>query len=231
VDSAIRQKNAKVVWNGSKAAEYFFNNEAISAITPEWSQTLISALLFSVMSHQNNKVKISCLDSLNTSKGTLRIKRIGFIQFLALKLIREDPSSQIQLLQHLDHLSATFQKIETTGVDYRSKMRDMVIETMADLTATDRNSDEVTSLVKTRYVNFDRRSALLVQFSNQTLALPFQDYVDTNGLEALDKLLKSHKANRSLLNPIISILAEKDKNANEVVFDADSIPEISPYLH
>ena len=137
----------------------------------------------------------------------------------------------MQLLQHLDHLSANFQKIETTGVDYRSKMRDMVIETMADLTATDRNSAEVNLLVKTRYVNFERRSALLVKLRNQTLALPFQDYVDTNGLEALDKLLKSHKANRNLLNPIISILAEKDKNANEVVFDADSIPEISPYLH
>lgn len=79
VDSAIRQKNAKVVWNGSKAAEYFFNNEAISAISTEWSQTLIKALLFSVMSHQNNKVKISCLGSLNTSKGTLRIKRIELI--------------------------------------------------------------------------------------------------------------------------------------------------------
>merc|ERR1712037_312627 len=151
------------------------------------------------MSHQNNKVKISCLGALNTPK--------------ALKLIQNDPASQIQLLQHLDHLSSNFQKIETTGVDYRSKMRDMVIETITDLTATNQTSAEVNSLVKTR---------------NQTLALPFQDYVDTNGLEALDKLLKSRKANRNLLHPIISILTEKDKNANEVVFDADSIPK---YLH
>ena len=110
-------------------------------------------------------------------------------------------------------------------------MRVMVIETMADLTATDQNSVEVNLLVKTRYVNFERRSKLIVKFRNKTLALPFQDFVDTNGLEALDKLLKSHKANRNLLNPITSILVEKDKNANEVLFDADSIPEISPYLH
>lgn len=75
LDSAIRQKNAKVVWNGSKAAEYFFNNDFISSICTEWSHTLIKALLFSVMSHQNNKVKISCLGSLNSPNGKNKVHK------------------------------------------------------------------------------------------------------------------------------------------------------------
>ena len=59
--------------------------------------------------------------------------------------------------------------------------------------------------------------------------LPFQEYVDTNGLESLDKMLKCCEANRTLLNPITSILVDKmDDNGNELGLNADSIPDIVP---
>ena len=53
------------MWNGAKAAEYFFGNERTAWLNPAWSNSLVRALSFAMKTHKNNKVKINCLTALS----------------------------------------------------------------------------------------------------------------------------------------------------------------------
>ena len=57
LENAIREKNAKLVWNGAKAAEYFLGNEPTVWREAAWSDRILRALSFAMKNHKNNKVK------------------------------------------------------------------------------------------------------------------------------------------------------------------------------
>ena len=56
LQNAIREKNAKLVWNGAKAAEYFLGNQNTVWNDPAWSDIILRALSFAMKNHKNNKV-------------------------------------------------------------------------------------------------------------------------------------------------------------------------------
>ena len=64
LDSALREKNPKLVWNGAKSAEYFFGNHQTAWLDPAWSNVIFRALSYALKNHKNNKVKINCLTAL-----------------------------------------------------------------------------------------------------------------------------------------------------------------------
>ena len=121
LESAIREKNAKLVWNGAKAAEYFFGNEQAAWIDPSWSNTLFRALSFALKNHRNNKVKINCLTALN-------IKRVQ-------REILGRPEQLIQIFHDCVDVAEAVPQMETKvgEIDYRSKLRDLCCESVTAL--------------------------------------------------------------------------------------------------
>lgn len=165
LENAIREKNAKLVWNGAKAAEYFFGNEQTAWLDPAWSNTLLRALSFAMKNHKNNKVKINCLTALN-------IRRVQ-------SEILSRPEQLIQIFHDcVDVAEAVPQMVTQVGeIDYRSKLRDLCCESVTAL-AQDLDNTVLQQIIQNR---------------REMLTPVFEEYVNHHGYGKLDSLTKKNK--------------------------------------